>query len=358
MKKGFLVMEDGSWFEGSLVGEVEQSQGELVFNTSMVGYEQIITDPSYAGQIVVMTYPLIGNYGVFNQALESNQPSLRGLVVKELCSENGSYHYQQETSLKDYMIRNKLPCLVGVDTRAVTRIIRKHGTMGGVISAFIDKKADLFEQARRVMSEPQPDLVRQVSRKRIEQFGEGPCSVVLMDFGVKNSIITSLVDRGCKVAVVPADSSAEQIMDIKPKGVVLSNGPGDPMECSYAIKAIADIIGKVPVMGICLGHQLMALALGARTYKLKFGHRGGNHPVKELRSGRVFITSQNHGYAVDQSSLESSGARTSFINLNDGTVEGLEYADLRLNSVQFHPEAAPGPQDTRHLFDNFINAIG
>lgn len=356
MKKGYLILENGIRFQGTLIGDADSSAGEVVFNTSMVGYDQVITDPSYAGQIVVMTYPLIGNYGVFSEALESARPSLKGLIIRELGASEGSRHYQQEETLEDYLIKNRLPCLMGVDTRALTRLLRSRGTMGGVLTDSHAHLEELIEQARQAVKPPQPGYVLQVSTREPRQYGQGH-RVVLVDLGTKKSIITSLVQRGCQVIVVPAATTAGQILEYKPRGVVLSNGPGDPMDCPYAIDTISRLIGKVPIMGICLGHQLLALSLGAVTYKLRFGHRGANHPVKDIISGRIFITSQNHGYAVQADSLRGSGAKVSYINMNDGTVEGLVHERLGLRSVQFHPEAAPGPQDTRHLFDDFVKAI-
>ncbi|MEN6348916.1 MAG: carbamoyl phosphate synthase small subunit [Syntrophomonas sp.] len=357
-QKGYLVLEDGSVFQGILMGKITWASGEVVFNTSMVGYDQVISDPSYAGQIVVMTYPLIGNYGLNTNSLESNTPWLRGLVVRELCPESGSHHYQQQMGLEEYLLENNLPCLTGVDTRAITRVLRTHGTMGGVIVDSLEGQEEILKAASSALLPPSQGYVMQVTSSEINHLGSGSKRIVVMDFGSKKSIITSLLERGCEVFVVPAASKAEDIMDLKPNGIVLSNGPGDPQDCPYAIKTIASLVGKKPIMGICLGHQLLALAMGAKTYKMTFGHRGGNHPVKNLLSGRVYITSQNHGYAVDENSLTVSGLQVSFRNLNDGSVEGLMHPGLDLMSVQFHPEAAPGPEDTQYLFDDFLSLVG
>lgn len=355
-RKGYLVLEDGSVFEGLLVGRNMATCGEVVFNTSMVGYEQVVSDPSYAGQIVVMTYPLIGNYGANVNHMESSSPKVRGLVVREFCLD--PEHYRLQMGIEEYLDRHKVVCLTEVDTRAVTRIIRTRGTMGGVIVESIKNIADLKIMARQALQPPPGGYVMQVTCQSITRQGTGARRVVLMDFGAKKSIATSLIQRGCQVIAVPADTTSEEIMELEPDGVVLSNGPGDPRECPYAVSSIRQLIGKVPILGICLGHQLLALALGAETYKMSFGHRGGNHPVKDLQSGKVHVTAQNHGYAVDEGSLGRSGAYVSFRNLNDSTVEGLRHSELPIISVQFHPEASPGPQDTRYLFDEFIGMIG
>lgn len=357
-RKGYLLLENGSVFAGKLLGQLSPTSGEVVFNTSMVGYDQVISDPSYAGQIVIMTFPLIGNYGINRHHLESDTPWLRALVARELCPESGCQHYQQEMRLDEYLQDNNIPCLTGVDTRALTRMIRTRGTMGGVIVDSLDEKEELIKSANLGLQPPPEGFVMQVSRKVITHLGSGSSKrIVLMDFGVKKSIITSLLRLGCEVLIVPAATTASEIMALNPDGVLLSNGPGDPLNCPYAIHTISNLLGKLPIFGICLGHQLLALALGGDTYKMPFGHRGGNHPVKNLQNGRVFITSQNHGYAVNKDSLKDPDLELSFINLNDNSVEGLRHRHLALMSVQFHPEAAPGPEDTRYLFDDFMTMI-
>lgn len=355
--KGYLLLENGAVFAGDLLGKIPPTSGEVVFNTSMVGYDQVISDPSYAGQIVVMTFPLIGNYGINIEHLESDTPCLRALVTREICAGSDCDHYQQEKGLEEYLLDNHIPCLSGIDTRALTKMIRTRGTMGGIMVDSLDNREELLQAARTAMQPPPQGFVMQVSRKVVTQLGAGTKRIVLMDFGVKKSILTSLLKKNCEVIVVPAATSAQEIMAFHPDGVVLSNGPGDPRDCPYAIQSISGLIGKLPIFGICLGHQLLALALGGNTYKMPFGHRGGNHPVKDLQNGRVFITSQNHGYAVDENSLQYPDLEVSFINLNDRSVEGIRHKDLALMSVQFHPEAAPGPEDTRYLFNDFMAMI-
>lgn len=354
-QKGYLVLENGAVFEGSMLGSLAETGGEVVFNTAMVGYEQVMSDPSYAGQIVVMTYPLIGNYGVNPAHMESDVMWLRGLVVRELCFE--PEHYRSQMSLDQFLAEKGLVCLTEVDTRAVTRVLRTRGTMGGVIVPRVDDLDSLKEKARRAAEPPRGGHVLKVTSRRVTREGNGSKRVVLIDFGVKKSIVSALVKRGCEVITVPADSDSDRVMTFAPDGLVLSNGPGDPRDCPYAVETVKNLVGKVPILGICLGHQLLALALGAETYKMRFGHRGGNHPVKDLLTGKVHITSQNHGYAVDETSLPGVGAYVSFRNLNDGTVEGLRHVDLPVMSVQFHPEAAPGPQDTEYLFDEFVSLM-
>lgn len=353
LRSGYLVLENGAVFQGKLSGAVP-TIGEVVFNTSMVGYDQIISDPSYTGQIVVLTYPLVGNYGFNRAVMESDRCCVRGLVVKEI--DEGANHYQQESLLRDYLIEERLPCLSGIDTRALTRTIRTHGTMGGVITDNIDDLPRLIQQAAG-HKPPAEGYVRQATCRQITCLGEGERRIVVVDFGVKKAITKSLLNRACQVIQVPATTGADLIKELEPDGIVLSNGPGDPADCDYVIPVVRQLIGYKPMLGICLGHQLIALALGGKTSKMTFGHRGANQPVKDLRSGRVYITSQNHGYMVNEESLAHQPVDVIFRNLNDGTVEGLQHKVLPVMSVQFHPEAAPGPLDSGYLMDEFIQMV-
>lgn len=355
MAKGYLVLENGAIFTGEFAGAPATVYGEAVFNTSMNGYQEIITDPSYAGQILTFTYPSIGNYGCGDYGFESEHPAVRGLVVKELAESPD--HYQSRWKIVEFLARYQIPCLTGVDTRAVTRVLRQYGTMGAFLTSEITDRESAVLAASRGQSWLETDLVQSVTRKNRALFGNGPLKIVLLDFGVKQNIINSLADRGCQVVVMPAGSSAEEVMAERPQGLVLSNGPGDPAACRTAVEEIKKMLGRIPIFGICLGHQLLALALGGRTYKLKFGHWGGNHTVKDLRTGLCLISSQNHGYAVAPESLSEDDVEISFINLNDGTVEGMMHKQLPIMSVQFHPEATPGPRDSAYLFDDFMKMI-
>lgn len=350
---GYLILENGMVFSGKLLGRGTRP-GEVVFNTSMVGYEQIISDPSYAGQIVVMTYPLIGNYGFNLNNMESQHSWLEGLVVNQLC--DGSEHYEQQMSLKEYLHDNEIPCLCGIDTRALTRILRVRGTMGGIITTELDDMEGLQRAARHI-TPPPGGYVNQVTCRGMNMVGSGLRRIVLIDYGVKKSIITTLASRKCQVIVVPARTSARTILDLDPDGIVLSNGPGDPADCGFAIAIIGQLLGNIPILGVCLGHQLLSLALGGRTSRMVFGHRGANQPVKDLRSGKVYMTSQNHGYTVEPDSLPGKAVEVIFTNLNDGTIEGIRHLELPAMSVQFHPEAAPGPLDTKFLMDEFIAQV-
>ena len=354
MNKGYLVLENGAVFEGQLFGKNVPIAGEAVFNTSMNGYQEIITDPSYAGQILTLTYPTIGNYGCGDYGFESDKPALRGLVVKEIAELTG--HYESQCNFNEFVEKYEITCLTGVDTRAITRILRMNGTMGAIITSHLDQAEKLVEIARKGKELLDTDLVKQVSCKKNEVYGSGSMNIVLMDFGTKNNIINSLVARNCRVVTMPAESTAEEILAQKPDGLVLSNGPGNPESCDYAVREIKKLLTKVPMFGICLGHQLLALALGGTTFKLDFGHRGGNHTVKDMRTGKCLISSQNHGYTVNADSLPSD-VRISFTNLIDDTVEGLAHNKLPLMSVQFHPEATPGPRDSAYLFDEFLAIV-
>ena len=348
--KGKLILEDGSVFTGTLLNNIKAT-GEVVFNTGMTGYQEILTDPSYCRQIVTLTYPLIGNYGVAAKFMQSRKSFVNGFIIGELCLEGSNW--QMEGELADFLTRQGIPCLYNVDTRAVTRKIRSAGTMKGIIVPEDASKTEIDELFNVPIKK---DVVKEVTTPEAYEIksesGEGP-EVVVMDFGIKQNILTSMHDRGCNLKLVPASTTAEEILAMNPDGIFLSNGPGDPKDVPEVIEEVKKLIGKKPMFGICLGHQLISLALGADTYKLKFGHRGSNQPVKNLLNTRVHITSQNHGYAVDDKSLEGLPLEVTHVNVNDGTVEGVRHTSLPLFSVQYHPEASPGPDDNMYLFDQF-----
>lgn len=351
MKKAYLVLSNGAVFEGKRIGAENNSIGELVFTTGMVGYLETLTDPSYAGQIIVQTFPLIGNYGVIPDDFEG-APVAKGYVVRELCEEPSNF--RSEGDLNSFLAENGICGICGVDTRAITRIIRSEGVMNAMICDEVPE--DLGE----IKNYAVVNVVPEVTHSEPEVFackGEKKFSVALIDYGAKMNIIRSLNERGCDVTVVPASASAEEILAMKPDGIMLSNGPGDPAENTFCIEQIKKLIGKKPIFGICLGHQLTALAMGGQTIKLKYGHRGGNQPVREVSGGRTYITSQNHGYAVVAESISGCGVQT-FVNANDGSCEGVEYPGLDCFTVQFHPEACSGPKDTSFLFDRFIALMG
>ena len=349
MKKGYLVLQDGQVFEGFRFGGPADAVGELVFTTGMCGYLETLTDPSYAGQIVMQTYPLIGNYGIIPEDFEG-ACCVRGYVVREWCEEPSNFRCQGDL---DAFLRDRgVPGLWGVDTRELTRIIREHGVMNACICDEVP--ADLAEVKRYAVT----GVVEAVTCGQAQVCpaeGEEALRVSLIDYGAKRNIIRELQKRGCTVTVLPATVSAEEVLAANPAGVMLSNGPGAPAENTYQIRQIRALIGQVPMFGICLGHQLTALAAGGSTYKLKYGHRGVNQPVRDLNGVRTYITSQNHGYAVDSDSVKVG--RVSFANANDGTCEGIDYPDLRAFTVQFHPEACTGPKDTSFLFDRFVNLM-
>ena len=349
MKKGYLVLQDGRVFEGVRFGANADTIGELVFTTGMCGYIETLTDPSYAGQIVMQTYPLIGNYGIIREDFEGNC-CVKGYVVREYC--DAPSNFRTDCDLDTYLKEQNVPGLYGVDTRELTRIIREHGVMNATICDEVP--ADL----KPVETYAVVGVVEAVTCKEPTvhpAVGEEMFKVSLLDYGAKNNIIRELQKRGCTVTVLPATTSAEDILTSDPDGVMLSNGPGDPAENVYQIEQIKKLLGKVPMFGICLGHQLTALAAGGKTYKLKYGHRGVNQPVRDVNGVRTFITSQNHGYAVDSDSIQTG--RLSFANANDGTCEGIDYPDLKAFTVQFHPEACTGPKDTSFLFDRFVDLM-
>lgn len=353
--KGILVLENGSVFQGEAFGAVGESTGEVVFNTSMTGYQEILTDPSYCGEIVVMTYPMIGNYGINDEDFEHKSSFVRGFIVRDFCPEPSNWRSQH--ALANFLAERNIIGLAGIDTRALTRELRVSGTLRGIISTETDNIEELLAKVKQAPTLSQEEPVPTVTTKESFQVeGIGP-HVVVMDFGAKANIMRSLQALGCSLTVVPAHATAEEILALNPAGVMLSNGPGDPAKVPYAIETVRELVGKKPVFGICLGHQILALALGAKTYKLKFGHRGANHPVKDLETGKVNITSQNHGYAVDQESLKGLPIKLTHLNLNDDTVEGIEHLEYPAFSVQYHPEASPGPRDSQYLFDKFLTKM-
>ena len=352
--KAYLILEDGSVYEGKNVGACREAVSEIVFNTSMTGYLEVMTDPSYAGQAVVMTYPLIGNYGICHEDMESDRPWIDGLIVREL-SEVAS-NFRNEDSIQNFLIKNNIPCICGIDTRDLTKRLREHGTMNGFIT--VDSSFVVEKILQRIKEYSVKGVVKRTSTKEAYSLPGKGKRVVLIDFGAKKNIARQLQKRGCEVIVVPCDTKAKEILELKPDGIMLSNGPGDPKENVDIIKEIKKLYDTdIPIFAICLGHQLMALATGANTYKLRYGHRGGNHPVKDLETGRTYISSQNHGYAVDESTLDKNICVPAFVNVNDGTNEGLRYINKKIFTVQYHPEACPGPRDSSYLFDKFIKMM-
>ncbi|MBF8456084.1 glutamine-hydrolyzing carbamoyl-phosphate synthase small subunit [Kaistella sp. G5-32] len=352
MKKK-LVLESGEVFHGKGFGADQDIEGEVVFNTGMTGYQELISDPSYCGQIVCMTYPLIGNYGINRDDYESIEPAIKGLIVKEVCDFPSNFRTQMD--LDEFFQKRNLSGISGIDTRRLTRVLRNSGVVKGKIVA---EDADENSVIESLKSTDFPtDQVAQVSTKKAYASPGRGLKVVLVDYGSKSGILRELTQRDCDVTVVSQDTTAEEILLINPDGVMLSNGPGDPEDVKGAIEMIQNILGKVPVFGICLGHQLIGLACGAKTFKLKFGHRGGNHPVLDLKKNKVAITSQNHGYAVDQESLKNTDLEETHIALNDRTNEGLKHKIHPCFSVQYHPEASPGPEDANYLFDEFIELM-
>ncbi len=369
--KALLALADGKIYEGEHFGSEGEVEAEIVFNTSMTGYQEIITDPSYCGQMVVMTYPLIGNYGVNPEDFESDRPHLSGFIIKELSKIQSNW--RSRGSLEGFLKETSVFGIQGIDTRALTRRIREKGAQQAILSTDTSDPQRLIAKARKSLGLIGRDLVKEVTCKKAYDWNESewtlnmgktelkevkdrPYNVLVYDFGVKRNILRKLTRAGCKIRVVPAHTSADEVLATKPDGIFLSNGPGDPAAVPYAIDNVKTILGKVPVFGICLGHQILSLALKGKTYKLRFGHHGGNQPVLDVKSGKIEITSQNHGFAVEQNSFDNDVDIT-FLNLNDATVEGIQHKSWPVFSVQYHPEASPGPHDSEHLFDKFVNLM-
>lgn len=352
--EGVLMLEDGTMFKGKPRGARGETAGEVVFNTSMTGYQEIITDPSYCGQIIVMTFPTIGNYGINNEDFESRRPFLRGFIAREICSHPSNW--RSVMSLEEYLLEQNIVALEGVDTRALTRHIREKGAMKGIITSNGASARVLKEKLGQTPGISEVNYIPEVTTPEVYTLeNEGP-HLVILDLGLKQSIAHSLHQSGCRVTVVPASFTAEEITDLKPDGLVLSNGPGDPRMAGEAVKVVQALGGKLPILGICLGHQVVALALGAQTYKLKFGHRGANHPVYDYNTDKVYITAQNHGFAVEEDSLPRD-VKVTQRNINDNTVEGLEHPSMNILSIQYHPEAFPGPVDSEYIFETFLGQV-
>jgi len=357
-----IALEDGSIFEGNAFGATGEAYGEIVFNTSMTGYQEVLTDPSYKGQIVTMTYPLIGNYGVNSEDMESAHPQVEAFVVRQYVRNHSNW--RADESLEQLLLRHRVIGVDGVDTRAITKHIRTAGALKAVVSTEDFDRKRLVRKAKESPGLVGRDLVKEVTCSKSYQWPSADTTpdipifkVVALDCGVKHNILRILTGLGCDVTVVPADTSAQQILAMDPDGIFLSNGPGDPAAVPYVVEEVRQLLGVRPIFGICLGHQILGLALNGTTFKLKFGHRGGNQPVKNLRTGTIDITTQNHGFCVDIASMSQHKVELTHLNLNDQTLEGMRHRDLPAYSVQYHPEASPGPHDARHLFDDFLSMM-
>jgi len=371
-KKAILVLEDGSAYEGHSFGARSTTYGEVVFDTSMTGYQEMLTDPSFAGQILVPTYPLIGNYGINESDFESRQIQVRGFVVREYCLQPS--HWQSTRTLHEFLLAYGIPGISGIDTRALTRHLRLQGAMMGMVTSEMTVE-EASEELKTLPRYDSVNFVHQVSTEKIYEWqstmpaiatqpslslrgasATKQSHILVIDYGLKYNILRILSQLGCQATIIPCTASAKDVLSLNPDGILLSPGPGDPALLDDIADTVRNLIGKKPIMGICLGHQLIGKALGAKTFKLKFGHRGGNHPVRDLASGRVYITAQNHGYAIDADTLKG-GLEVSHINLNDGTVEGLRHRDLPILSIQYHSEASPGPLDNMYLFQRFLEMV-
>lgn len=355
--KAFLILEDGNVFTGESIGAQKEIISEIVFNTGMTGYLEVLTDPSYAGQSVVMTYPLIGNYGICYEDMESVQPWVDAFIVRELS--RIPCNFRNEEDIQSFLARNGIPGIAGIDTRALVKLLRNKGTMNGMITT--DPNYDLKDALAKIHTYKVAGVIAATSCKEkytIPAAGTTRYKVALMDYGLKKNIVRSLTKRGCEVTVYPGFTKAEEVLAAQPDGIMLSNGPGDPKECKEIIEEVKNLFdSNTPIFAICLGHQLLALANGGDTKKMKYGHRGANHPVKDLKTGRVYISTQNHGYMVMEDSIDPDKAEISFVNVNDSTVEGVHYLGKNVFSVQFHPEACAGPMDSEFLFDRFLHMM-
>lgn len=352
--RAFLILEDKTVFEGTSIGAVKEVISEIVFNTSMTGYLEVLTDPSYAGQAVVMTYPLIGNYGICSEDMESLKPWPDAFIVRELSRMPSNF--RSEMTIQDFLLKNGIPGIQGIDTRALTKILREKGTMNGMVTT--NENYNIDEVLAKLKNYSTEGVIEKVTCSETSKLKGDGYKIALLDFGAKKNIAKSLNNRNCEVTVYPAFTSASEIIKSNPDGIMLSNGPGDPKDCKSIIKELKDLYETdIPIFAICLGHQLMALATGADTHKMKYGHRGANHPVRDVKTGKVYISTQNHGYMVDADTINSEIAEIGFVNVNDETVEGLNYKNKNIFTVQFHPEACAGPQDTEGLFDKFIEIM-